>query len=361
MKQKLSLITIESGHHDIVLDKIIEKRHAELKEMAEQNAVFFAKRNQPRATGDKLADFIGTYKAGYEKLGAEIAQFLQPSRHFPDARMEADYYKEKDGILDAEIGKQEHENNLDMRLLGNYNPKPITRKIKWALILSSIIMLGDTLFNTKSFLAMAENLLFALFLSICISIAVLTFSHMTAFRIKETKTILKKRVITLTALAIAAIVFAALAVFRSKYLEIHDVHISPIYFVIINLFFFIVSTLLSYSLLPSWQETKENAKKQKLQDAVDKRNVKIQQLQDEKEKIRAAIVDANKNRRLIVYGATYSNDLIKKCNYETAETFKSTNLLHRSDGLTPDCYSDPIAEPDMEDIRVLLNPNRKAS
>ena len=56
---------------------------------------------------------------------------------------------------------------------------------------------------------------------------------------------------------LVASVFTTLAIFRSTYLASRDVNINPFNFVILNLFFFIVSSLLSFFIVPSWTEIKE--------------------------------------------------------------------------------------------------------
>jgi len=36
--------------------------------------------------------------------------------------------------------------------------------------------------------------------------------------------------------------------------------------------------------------------------------------------------------------------------YETIEIFKTTNLIHRRDSKTPDCFNQPVIEPDISDV-----------
>ncbi|HKR07326.1 MAG TPA: hypothetical protein VJY62_22015 [Bacteroidia bacterium] len=359
MKNKTQSIVVIREEHDAVLENLIQRAHTDLKELAKKNGEHYAKRNQPNVSGDKLMNYTGVFKTGYEKVAAEISCHLQPQSHLPEGKMDIDFHKEKDAGLNKQIQNLEHEIHKSEYELGSYNPKPISNRIKLAMIVTIIIMLGDTLFNTKSFQIIGESLLFACVLSVCISIAVLAFSHIVPFLYKAAKTKFKKRVILIGSLLIVTGLFSALAVFRTTYLASHDVHISPVYFVLINLFFFIVATLLSYYILPTWQEIKQNAQKKKMLDEIEKQKSHLSQLKAEKEKNKATLHDNSKGRVRIIFYANYSNELIRKMYKETVETFKSTNLRCREDHCVPDCFSEIVSEPDMEDIMVLLNKNHK--
>ena len=101
-------ITISSGNiHDPVLEDMMQKRDAELKELARKNAKHFAKQNLPAPKGDNLSHFTGELKAGCEKLATDVNYHLQPSAHFPEAKMDAEYFKEKVLKLETEIKEKE--------------------------------------------------------------------------------------------------------------------------------------------------------------------------------------------------------------------------------------------------------------
>ena len=78
-----------------------------------------------------------------------------------------------------------------------------------------------------------------MFSALSISLAVFVFSHLVPLLIKAVKNISHKWLIGIGSFLLIMGVFTALAIFRSRYLAAHDVQVNPIYFVIINLFFFI--------------------------------------------------------------------------------------------------------------------------
>ncbi|MBP6977635.1 MAG: hypothetical protein KBB71_04905 [Lentimicrobiaceae bacterium] len=345
---KTKSITIATGNvYDPALDEMLRKRDAEIKILTEKNSKNFAQRNLPSLVGDNLSNYTGEIKAGYERLAADVFHYLQPEAHFPEAKVDADYFREKVKNLDFEINEKEAQNQNNQNILRDFAQSSIPTRIFWAVIATLLITTGEIVFNTKAFQVTGENMLFALVLSICVSFAVFVFSHITPMLYKGVKTKRQKLTVIAGALLLITVLFIALAIFRSNYLATHDVHIQPGYFVIINLFFFIVSALLSFFVLPSWAEIKENALLLKLQYEVKKRKKEIEHLKAEREKIRVTIVERTKVRIRVAHYANYAINRITKMYFETLGIFKTTNLIFRNDGTSPDCFSE---EPPILDI-----------
>jgi len=339
---KNSSDTVES-----VLEKMIQKGNAEIIELARKSGKQFGVRNMPAAKGDCLSEFIAVLRSKCEKLAAEIIHFLQPDSQFPEASVDAEYFKEKVKNIDIAIKEKEDRNRNDENDLNDFDKNYIPSRIKWALILSLIVGIGEILFNTKSFQIIGDNLLFALIMSVCISICVFMFSHVTPFLYKDAKNRLQRISVILGSLFLVTVLFTALAIFRSSYLANHDISISPVYFVIINLFFFIVSALMSFFVLPTWKEIKQNSILLKIYYAIKKRKKEIEILKQEREQIKATILERTKSRIRIAHHANYALERIRKIYREAIAVFKTTNLTYRNDGNTPDCFSE---EP--EDLNI---------
>ena len=269
--------------YDPKLEEVIQHKDVELKELARKNAKHFAKQNLPHPVGDSLASYTGEIKTGFEKLSSDVLDHLQPEAHFPEAKMDADHFKEKDKNLENEIKDREDKNRADEYEMGNANHGNISKRIRGAVIITIIITIGEILFNTKAFQILGESMLFALLISISISIGVLIFAHMIPLLYKGAKTTIQKRLIVIGSILLITGLFYVIAILRSEYLADHDVHISPFYFVIFNLFFFIVSALLSYFILPAWEEIKENSKHLKVINNIKKRKDEIEQLKKQRE------------------------------------------------------------------------------
>ena len=348
-------ITISNGNvHDPVIENMIQKKESELKELSQKNAKHFAKRNLPNAEGDDLSHYTGELKAGCEKLAAEVNFKLQPSAHFPEAKTDAEYFKDKYEKLGTEIKEKEAQNRNDEYELHDFDQSSIPTRVSWALVGTIIITVGEIMFNTKAFQVTGESLLFALILSICISFAVFIFAHISPFLYKGARTKLQRRLVIAGSLFLVTVLFIALAIFRSSYLAEHDIHIKPFYFVIINLFFFIVSALLSFFVLPSWVEIKQNAMRLKIFYAIKKRKKEIEQLKIEIEKMKETILERTKLRMRIAHHSNYAADRIRKMYWELLGIFKTTNLTYRTDGKTPDCFGDVLPDPDINDFNYTI-------
>jgi hypothetical protein len=164
---------------------------------------------------------------------------------------------------------------------------------------------------------------------------------------KSAETKEKKIAVVLGSLILSTALFIAMAVLRSKLLEKQDMSISPVFFVIINMFFFIVSALLSYYLLPSWQEIVKHWNASKLLKAIAKRKEEITELKKEKETLKVKSIELTKaHLRMPVYAA-YTIERIKKMYREAAELFKTVNLTYRTDRQMPDCFHDELPELDI--------------
>ncbi len=359
MKTNQSL-SIRTYQLDYQLEQMLESGHTHILESARKDAKHLAARNLPALTSDNLNNYTGKIKAGYERLTAEILQALQPAVNFPEAGIDAEYLKSKDTDLNKEIGELDHKNENDGYVLDDFDPNIIKRRIQIGLILTAIILCGEVLFNTKSFQVTGESLLFALLLSICISFAVYLLSHAVPLLYKWVKSIWQKRIVIVSSLVLVTALFTALAIFRSSYLEAHEIHIKPVYFVVINLFFFIVSTLVSFFVLPTWEEIRENASKLKIYQAIQKRKEEIKDRKNQKAQLKDEVRDKTKERLRILYLAQYVINRIEKMYQEAIAAFKSTNMNFREDRKSPSCFNNPVEEMQVsEQSFILLNPETK--
>ena len=178
---------------------------------------------------------------------------------------------------------------------------------------------------------------------------------------KAAHTKLQRRLILAGAMLLVTGLFTALAIFRSQYLASHEVYISPGYFVLINQFFFIVSGLLSFFVLPTWAEIKQNAALIRLHRTILKRRKKIERLKQEREANRHQLSEKTKERIRLVHTANYSADVFRKMYKQSIEVFKRTNLTYRTDGRAPDCFSEVVEEADIHDVSLnVITQNRKA-
>ena len=355
---KTKQLTIESLELDSAIEKRVSDTDAALKSLAERVAKHFAtqQRPQPLAVGDSLDHYTGELKAGYEKLNAEVRQHLQPNANFPEGKIDIDRYREKDAAVGKQLADLERRNRDDAFELADFNPATVYARLRLALIATAVVTVGEVLFNTKAFQVTGDTLLSALVQSVCVSFAVFVFSHGAPLLYKAARTPLQRAVVLAGSLALVTGLFTALAVLRSTYFGLHGVAVSPVYFVIVNLFFFVVSGLFSFFVLPTWDEVKRNAHLIKIYLAVKTRNGQIERLEKEREALRDVITERTKERIRIVHLSNHYAERIRAMYAEAIAVFKRVNLAHRQDGKVPDCF-DTVVAADIPGIEVNTVPD----
>lgn len=345
-------ITIEAGgvFHDPVVEEIVRKKGALLKEQGINNSRHFAMRNLPALEGDSYANYMGDLKAGHEELAADINRHLQTRAHMPEGKMDIDHKREVDKEMENKIQDRKHRNENLEHQLGNYIPGSVPLQILIVGIVTGAIAVTDSIFNTKAWQITGESILFAFLLSTGSAVAVFSFSHIAPFLYKAARTSFQKRLALWGSLAFATSFFIVFSIFRSRYLANHDVQVSPLWFVIVNLFLFVVSAATSLFCLPSWAEVKESAHKFMLWKNLQNGRRKLDELTRERERMKEELLARNMLRVRITHYANDTNEKIRKMCRVSMENFKVTNLSFRPDRRVPDCYSEPLPEPDIPDF-----------
>jgi hypothetical protein len=348
--------------HDPVLDSMTLRTHEELKLLAKKNGEHHGRQNLPGPKESNLEPYTNDLKNGYHRLAAHVLKQLQPDTHFPEARMDIDHMKDKDKKLGDEIKKRQDENKRIQYDLGDFNPKNLQSRVRMAIWISVIIALGEVVYNTKAFQIVGENILFALIISIAVSVGVFAFSHFVPFMLKSIENKWKRRLTLLGSLALVAGLFTALAMFRSQYLATHGLTVSPVYFVVINMFFFVVSLLLSYFLLPTWAEFRENSQRINKYKNMEKNNKEIENLSSVQEANKSDLLEKNKARLQMNYYAQYCLNDVAGMYKESLGIFQSNNLLYRTDKAVPACFSATESNLEIERLKIsFTNPNKYTS
>lgn len=356
---KSTSIIIATGLHTPELDRKVNKETERLKKVAVINATHFAGRNQPDLKGDDLNNYTSDIKHSIEKVNADVQHELNHGSHFIHAKIDAEFYRDKDQRLEREIKEKKTENeNTEHILKNSQTVGNIGFRIKLILISALVIYLGEVIFNSMGFQVIGEIFLFALLLSMAVSFAIFIFSHLAQLLFKRAKSKAQEIGIVVASLILITGIFWALALLRSQYLEKHDIHVNPVFFILLNLFFFIVSALLSYFFMPTWEEYKLYSEHEKQLKVIKMREAEIKEMEQEQINIRDVMVKITKERILVNQHINhYANKLIKSY-WECIGIFKTTNKALRKDMKTPDCFTKPMPDPDMN-IKSLPPDNSK--
>ncbi len=80
-----------------------------------------------------------------------------------------------------------------------------------------------------------------------------------------------------------------------------------------------------------------------------KRSRLVSKLKAEKISIKDLHTANNKQRIRLMHHASYAAERIRKMYFECVEVFKGTNLIFRADKQTPDCFTEQVPKPNVED------------
>jgi hypothetical protein len=343
-------IVITTLYNEQQIEAFLKTGDAELKHLAQKSARSLGERNLPTPLDDSIVPYIREFKSGYERLCANFLQQIQPETHKPEGGLDITRAKEKLSTLQWKIDQLEEKNRTDIAVIKDFDPSILLFWVRKVCGLLMIIISGEIIYNMKAFQVIGESLIYALLLSLCASVAILVFGDLTAMLYKLAKNKLERISIVIVSLLIVGALFYEFGVLRSSYLSSHGTSVHPLFFVIINLFFFVVSALLSYFFLPSWQEIKEHINMMKLYRPYQNRLRESARAIAEKESIQDAIHEMSKGRIRLMNYAEYSKNTIGKMYHETVGLFIRLNITYRVDRKTPDCFSQSVPELDMGSI-----------
>ena len=157
----------------------------------------------------------------------------------------------------------------------------------------------------------------------------------------------------------ASLVFSGLSYFRSQALGYKGISIGTLFFVMINLFIFLVSAFLHYKYSPSKEETLKFHAHKKLKEEMDEREEKMSQINNHIIELDNKL---NEKAKLAIQVDHYAKNCIEEIKIayrEAVEIFKNTNIMLRKDNLIPECFSEPIPELQINYDFDLYNTNNK--
>jgi len=347
---KQNSIVITTLYSEEKIDALMQKRDGGIKLLTQKSARSLGERNLPALTGDSLVPYISEIKSSYERLSSEILQHLQPEAHFPEGKLDITRGREKEANLQWAIEQKEEKTKQEEEHLGKFNPKSMIRWVRRVFMLLGSLMFAEVLYNTKAFQVIGENLLFSFLLSLFASIGVLLFGDLTAMLYKMQPTRLRRLVVVALSFLIVGCLFYGLAILRADYLAAHGRTVNPLIFISINLFFFIVSVLVSYFFLPSWAEIKEYMHLMKIYHPLQESKRVLDSLKSEQEQLKDALNEMTKARVRCLHYAQYVNHTIDKMYHEAIGLFIRINLMYRTDRKTPDCFALELPKPDLGNV-----------
>jgi hypothetical protein len=338
MKKNLSEI---SSFRNEKVEKLLTEGSAEINDFGKNMGANLAERLLPQAIGGSLAAIIGGIKAKAEKLCICVCKGLQSAVHFPEVntdklRVEAETKKALEVINELKF-----KNNDAITEQKKLNVGSFYNNVREIRIKSFLLFMAEAFFTSLSFQFFGENLLVSILIAIPFTMAVSEYSRLVADQYKKYHNPIKRRVFLMLATLFASLVFLGLSYYRSQALGKEGVSIGTLFFVLINIFIFLVSAFLHYKYSPTKEETLKFHAHKRLKKEIDQRKAEIIKIE---EHINELEVNLNEKAKLAIEIDHYAKNCIeevKKIYEEAVEIFKSTNIMLRKDGEIPECFAEP--------------------
>jgi len=338
MKNNLSAI---SNFHNEKLEKLIATEVAEIKIFAKNLASSYADRFFPPATGVKLQTVIGEIKARSEKLCITVCKELQSAIHQPEIatdkmKVEAEFKRANDVINELRYKNQQTETE-QKRL----NIEGLYQNIREIRIKTLLFFIAEALFTSLSFQFFGENLLMSILIAIPFTLAVSEYAHLVAMQYKKYENAIKRKLFLLSSIFFASTVFWGLAYFRSQALGKEGMSVSTLFFVLINLFIFLVSAFLHYKYSMTKEEKIKYHTYKQLKKEIEQRNIEIKLIEQHVCDLDSQLHEKAMLALNLEHYAKNTIEEIQKHYEEAVEKLKTNNLLLRTDHVFPESFSEP--------------------
>ena len=338
MKKHLSEI---SNFYNEKIEKLVPEETTDIKNYSKSLGASYAEKHFPPATGVRLIIVIGEIKARSEKLCISVCKELQSAIHFPEVttdsmNVEAAKKKANEVVNELKYKNKNAEDEQDkLKIDGIYHN---VREIRIKTIL---FFAAEALFTALSFQFFGENLLMSILIAIPFTLAVSEYAHLVAMQYKKYQNAIKRRLFLLASILFASMVFFGLSYFRSQALGKDGLSIATIFFVMINLFIFLVSAFLHYKYSMTKEEKIKYHTYKKLKEEIEHRKAEEVKIYQDISELDAQVNEKAKLALKVEDFAKSTIEEIKKHYEEAVEKFKTTNLLLRTDNVFPECFSEP--------------------
>ncbi|PCI19101.1 hypothetical protein COB64_04305 [Candidatus Wolfebacteria bacterium] len=340
------------SYQDPALDKRILNTSTHTKHEAKLDGMFTAVRLIPAATGDKYSSLVGSIVGVYNELLAYANKVIQGSLNGYQGANDRNRVEERKKKLDTRINAIWEEVGLKrmdlVRLVLTYPWK----KRKYIVVGIVAISGVEAVMAAQSFQLFVTNLILSILVAILVWGALIAVAHILPKIIRKGETVAQQLLIGIGCLAILSTVFYILGEFRVEYLtrlsEFAEASgagsdnsifgISSVSFMVLNLFFLSISTLLSYFYLPNSKQRQEKEAWDNLNDEINDLTGKIEKLNAEKQTIDDEFSFSQEKRAAIIAYAKYSEVWIKTLYENSIQAFQKENILKRSDKQIPDCF-----------------------
>lgn len=331
-------------YSDAELEDVLEAEHREILEQARLKGIHFARMLKPSAKGDTLVFYTSEFSAKYDRMIALVRQKIQAENASIDAQILTDTGDEKARTLQEKQQQvQTEQYNFELELQQNgfsLDDIALLQQKKNFFVILVAIGICELAFNAGAFQILGDSLLFSIIISLGVTGALFYLAKHLAQFLKENTAESRKKSLVIAGTVITALsVFYLLAKLRSEYLsEQSHSHISPFLLVFVNVLFFVVTLWYYHRHAITKQDKEQYEKLLKYKERLDDLKKQDEELQQQIDRVKQV---TSSELRTLLHKPGYAKWLCQKIarwKTEAIETFKASNLSHRSDRKAPDCF-----------------------
>lgn len=326
------------------LETEIKEGRMLLLDQAETSGQATGREGLPLLKDDLLRSYIGGITASSKGLIAIIYKRIQSAIE----RLDGNNQKlvEDDQIADyKKQSKTLDRTNKQVQFkMGKTNPWLTMLKLFGSLLALFIMTSSEISFTAGSLQLMGGSYLSSLTFAIGLSLGVLIWAPgslqiLNLYLHKRWQKIL----FSLASIAFVVAVFAGVSVFRVDSVATR-IEISPLYFILFNLFFYLAIALLIHFAFPKMVEIEESWAVFVDKIGINNREKRKQKMKQQQLaiKIKRANIEAEIDS-LYKYASALEQEVVSY-HEEAINSFKNNNMVYRKDKKRPTCFDDPIPE-----------------
>ncbi len=328
-------------------------RHQTILVNARTTAGRFAELGKPDKNEKNLLPYIHQIHSAYSSLLATVHTNLGTTTTHQIGKINHQITTANKKRLQKDLRELQEAGRQEKLDGGVQDYTEVKIRLVFALLLSGLLHIGETFFNISAFQVFGDMWLASAALAFALSIALFCWSHALPVFVKREVEKQRKILIVVGGIGIVTVIFTVLGLLRSQMLVLHTQQsVSAVYFVLLNLFVFIASAVVSYFLLPEWEAIKALIQSRKKQHEKRQRQQNYKALTQQEKHLHTQAEQHVKNRILNIGQAYDLERQIHLWYREAVGVFIQENLIRRSDGITPKCFASGV--PPLKGIYYLL-------
>lgn len=322
------------------LEQEISREHSILLNRSKELGTEHAQLSQPKENAKPKA-YLGELEHGYESLGHSVKTTLQSELHESELEAKDEIYEEKIMNIEKDIKtlgneikiKKNEVKKADNTLLQK------NRRWRWFRIAIFAIVMCDIAISASAIQQMHYSLLVSLIVGATIGVCILLISEHLNRIISLGKTKKAKKIIAISLFTFLFLVFLTLGYFRSQGIKGDGFSSSPLAFALIQSFFLLTASAVSYINKPTSAEYKQIDSYLTQEEELKSLERKLKNAQSEKQQIQLEKKELEETKRKLIQ---YHKDLLLQINSYWKKAYQeycSVNMFSRADGIIPDFFN----------------------